>query len=1064
MSGPPRSQEERGRPTLPSLRSADDDRWANILNRPVPPVETPQSSPWSQLSTGGSDPGSIPPSIRTSASHRTPVSVPGTPQPTARQQRTSPYSMDAGRPFSRGTLPSVAHLLTTDPAPIAPRPSSTSPRWQGTSSTWPWSPDPASAPPPPVGDRRPHPPPPPRPSSFGSASRPHPRLRAPSSMLEHSGVPTGHAPGSASFLPLMESAQGRQGSEGTRGAGGGGEERGREQPTSGLATNPDSWPYAAQPTGKIFTPDTLGPRIWMGTYFLPRYVGQGFIPGEGPVFYYDDGSHCKTIIDGDQVNPHWGVTKANKPRKRLAVACLTCREKKIKCDPDFPRCMQCEKLGHECRFQNAPRVSRTEGGMEHPTTLAPPAPPAAPSLLSSSSQPPSAPAGLPAMAMTAQPVPSGYWAEGGRRPETESHLSAMTNVTDPTPGPVFRPPRRTSEARRSSRDLSMDRREAEEHRAKRHRPDDGRGTMTAGIPTATAAPTAAAAAAAVSTAASSPSPTRSLRSRAREGSKSEGVSGTAPAGERYSSSLLETPSRFSGQRDPYDIDPELVTHLVEIYFDRVSAAGYRMLPRTPFLEWLRNARPKSPHDLMLVYCILMVASDFSTRADRKVCVRDFGRIARYAVDECRGTWTLQLVQSRFLVALQSFTSNKIRDAWDVYATTLSAAMGLRLHVEDEEEELDETDVVPYGLTRAGYAECRRSTFWAIYLLDHHLRLGSAFARARTVHVDDISLRLPCHDDALDEQAASDAPLFQTYLANPSALVETEGTSRVGSMARLVHLATIGDEVMAHAERSTLRPEPEDERDLMNFIIHTKSRLQQWQVVLPSTMVWSELNLERLAEQGKAGRFVTMHLLFETISMMLYRFVSWEVLSRNQVEELIQQCHEHARRLLDMTSVMASGGRHHSSTHFAVSYGIALAWDTVSARGVKSNISGLQGMVHGGLRILDDLRTMGPVRTGQKQMHERINELNRLWESHQQQRHHHGQQQQTTGMEEEPNDDELFELPLPTMIVSSPASVSSSSASSTPPKALDRARRNSLRRGDVIYGPPVDVYVHAVTGR
>ncbi|KAH6652226.1 hypothetical protein BKA67DRAFT_660991 [Truncatella angustata] len=101
--------------------------------------------------------------------------------------------------------------------------------------------------------------------------------------------------------------------------------------------------------------DGLGPKIWTGTHFLPRFVRQAEVPGEGLCYFYDDGSHCKTVIDGEQVNAHWGVTKAGKPRKRLAIACLTCREKKIKCDPDFPRCVQCEKFGRVCKFKNAPR-------------------------------------------------------------------------------------------------------------------------------------------------------------------------------------------------------------------------------------------------------------------------------------------------------------------------------------------------------------------------------------------------------------------------------------------------------------------------------------------------------------------------------------------------------------------------------------------------------------------------------------------------------------------------------------------------------------------------------------
>jgi hypothetical protein len=124
------------------------------------------------------------------------------------------------------------------------------------------------------------------------------------------------------------------------------------------AANPSTPQYPLTPASTSVAEsttmkDSLGPKIWTGTQFLPRFVGQQEVPGEGMCYFYDDGTHCKTIIDGEPVNAHWGVTKAGKPRKRLAIACITCREKKIKCDPDFPRCIQCEKFGRVCKFKNA---------------------------------------------------------------------------------------------------------------------------------------------------------------------------------------------------------------------------------------------------------------------------------------------------------------------------------------------------------------------------------------------------------------------------------------------------------------------------------------------------------------------------------------------------------------------------------------------------------------------------------------------------------------------------------------------------------------------------------------
>ena len=86
---------------------------------------------------------------------------------------------------------------------------------------------------------------------------------------------------------------------------------------------------------------------------LPRVLREEEVPGEGRCWVYEDGSVVPKAINGELVIPEWGVTKAGKPRKRLAIACSTCREKKIKCDPQEPRCVQCEKSGRECRFTTA---------------------------------------------------------------------------------------------------------------------------------------------------------------------------------------------------------------------------------------------------------------------------------------------------------------------------------------------------------------------------------------------------------------------------------------------------------------------------------------------------------------------------------------------------------------------------------------------------------------------------------------------------------------------------------------------------------------------------------------
>lgn len=80
-----------------------------------------------------------------------------------------------------------------------------------------------------------------------------------------------------------------------------------------------------------------------------KYLGIKDLPGEGVFHLYEGGFRIPTQVDGEQVNPAWGLTKANKPRKRLALACLDCREKKIKCEPGVSGCLQCEKAKRLCR-------------------------------------------------------------------------------------------------------------------------------------------------------------------------------------------------------------------------------------------------------------------------------------------------------------------------------------------------------------------------------------------------------------------------------------------------------------------------------------------------------------------------------------------------------------------------------------------------------------------------------------------------------------------------------------------------------------------------------------------
>ena len=522
------------------------------------------------------------------------------------------------------------------------------------------------------------------------------------------------------------------------------------------------WPTAPSPPSERSAAQApIGPRIWTGTHFLPRFVGESFVPGEGPCYFYDDGTHCKTVIDGEPVNPHWGVTKAGKPRKRLAVACLTCREKKIKCDPDFPRCVQCEKFSRECRFKNAPRVPRLEGEQpqqyhhhhhHHYRHRAP-----------EQSRPSSSSAAAAAAAAATATVTATATALLGpvdvSRPTTDVSPSALSFVlsAEPSDRSSFASARGTSppvsqvRPRRLSLGDVVEPRAGEgtpEHRIKRRRhesrdeepsgPQPTPGFVPAARPSLPLPRDPTPSSPATSQLALLLLPDRdSLRSSPTPYSSpppspsppAPGTSGPETASvwsDRPGSGALDAPSRFPWQRDPYDVDPDLVVHLVDLYFDRVNCVGYRVFPRGPFIRWVHTGRGKSVDDLMLLHTMLMVASNFSTRPDRRLFAREFGRVARYAIDRRRDHWSLQLVQCRLLLALQNVVANQSTEAWDVCGGAIRAAIGLGLHLESSMAPDRDESAPLYGFGRRTFVECKRATFWALYMMDVRLRSFPCF--------------------------------------------------------------------------------------------------------------------------------------------------------------------------------------------------------------------------------------------------------------------------------------------------------------------------------------------------
>ncbi|KAI9792336.1 MAG: hypothetical protein M1833_001107 [Piccolia ochrophora] len=662
--------------------------------------------------------------------------------------------------------------------------------------------------------------------------------------------------------------------------------------------------------------EAIGPSIWTGTHFLPRFVGERNVPGEGLCYFYDDGTHCKTVIDGEAVNAHWGVTKAGKPRKRLAVACLTCREKKIKCDPDFPKCIQCEKFGRTCKFKNAPRGHR-------------PSPESFSYEFSDS----------PAFSTPANP---------GHDRERLYNVPQLLKSPPYEAGMYLARKRRSSSAfsRRSNENSDigpLENLSAAEHSLKRRR-------------------------------ASSPRAPRYALPLTEELTEGESRARAPTSNEIFGSTILRPSTAFAWQRDPREVSPELVQHLLELYFIKINPLVGEMLPRS-FLRWVEQTREKSPDDLMLLYAMLTIASNFSNRPDRKSFSKDFLRIARHAVDSRCSDYTIQLIQSRLLLSIHYFSSNQATEAWDFSGAAMRAASGLGLMFEATSMTTKDRNEELYGLNEHAFAECKRRTFWAVRLADVIMYdNGLGYGHGLGVDNEDIFLRLPCSDNAYEDH--TEEPLFGDWLEAH----RLSPLTRLSVGAYFVQIATIWTKVLTHNQRHAHRSicaRPEVDR---TFYATTSAHLAQWVSSLPAHLTNSLSNLDSATENGTLDTFVTLHALYHATQMTLHRRGNVAQLSQETARSNIRTANQHARALFEMLRAAANRRERVQKDHGDlatpfVGHALMLACDILSARGRLADLAATLPLLEDGSRLLLELRPYwASARAQRARLQDKIEEL------------------------------------------------------------------------------------------
>jgi hypothetical protein len=412
------------------------------------------------------------------------------------------------------------------------------------------------------------------------------------------------------------------------------------------------------------------------------------------------------------------------------------------------------------------------------------------------------------------------------------------------------------------------------------------------------------------------------------------------------------------QTNPYISHPALVTELLTTFFKNVPETVYCMFPEGAFKAWVLSSGEKSPDDLMVIYTILALGTVFSLKPEHRALGAQYGAISRYACDNRH--FSLQLVQSRLLLALYYFAINSPNDAWDFCGSAIRTASGLKLNLEIEKTNDAFLQIFPYGLNRHGYAECRRRTFWSCYIMDRFD--GFCSGHLSVIQPEDVFLRLPCDVKLFESQAETQTPFFDLATQPPH-----NANGNIDSLAYLINISTIWGDVTANIYRTSQRPvTPNSNSAFTTFYEATTYRLKSWVDSLPSNYTFSIENLRRATETGKLGTYMTMHTVYHGTVMKLNRYIQKSTLSSTKLAHHVSVARQHAEALLAVLEALTARGTPTPSTpteravmprHFSspfVGYAIVSAIDILTSEFPLSSVPALLTSFGGAQSILAEL--------------------------------------------------------------------------------------------------------------
>jgi hypothetical protein len=418
--------------------------------------------------------------------------------------------------------------------------------------------------------------------------------------------------------------------------------------------------------------------------------------------------------------------------------------------------------------------------------------------------------------------------------------------------------------------------------------------------------------------------------------------------------------QMAWEDDPYQLEPDMTLHLLELYFAHMHNAVYWLYPRHHFIRWAKTSPQKCQNERLVLYATLAAASVFASDG-----VAAFGKqcaiIAGDAVASQTGRFNVPVAQARMMLALYHFAKGNVDVSYDHVGSALRTMVYLRLNTEDgcvDDERARQNARLEFQFSSEQLAECKRRTFWSCFLMD---RLsGSSTCQIKP---EDIFVRLPCTEDMYELSTPSDAPYFPNENIDSASTLLTPA-SPLGPMAWLALVAGIWGDVIDFIFRAPHRPASTYRQQYDLFYEEARNRMQGWVSRLPINLQYSEQNLDQSIQQGYANAFLTMHSIYHMAHIKLNQCLRHAEMP-DAVTRNIREAHSHAQKQLRMVGALSKAKREYffegKPADFIcsvpiVGYATLSASDIVGAGGPESNVVSTLELIDGGVLCLRELAT------------------------------------------------------------------------------------------------------------